>query len=44
VNSQAGKYALGADAIVALKNAGVSDKIIAAMLKRNENPSGTRFE
>jgi hypothetical protein len=42
VNSQPGKYLLGADDIVALKNAGVSDKIIAAMLKRNENPAGAR--
>lgn len=42
VNSQPGKYALGADDIVALKNAGVSDKIIAAMLRRNENPAGAK--
>jgi hypothetical protein len=38
VNSQPGKYALGADDIVALKQAGVSDKIIGAMLKKNEAP------
>lgn len=39
VNSQPGKYALGADDIVALKRAGVSDKIIGAMLKKNESPA-----
>lgn len=40
VNSQPGKYALGADDIVALKRAGVSDKIIGAMLRRNDSASG----
>jgi hypothetical protein len=32
VNSQPGKYKTGADDLIALKSAGVSDKIIAAML------------
>jgi hypothetical protein len=40
INSQPGKYALGADDILALKNARVSDKIIAAMLNRNNAVSG----
>lgn len=35
VNSQPGRYALGADDLLALKKAGISDKIIAAMLVRN---------
>lgn len=42
VNSQPGAYALGADNIVALKQAGISDKIIAAMLKRNESADAKR--
>jgi hypothetical protein len=40
VNSQPGRYALGADDILALKNAGVSDRIIAAMLNRNNGATG----
>jgi hypothetical protein len=40
VNSQLGKYALGADDIVAVKRAGVSDNIIGAMLRRNGSGSG----
>jgi hypothetical protein len=35
VNQQPGRYALSADDMIALKNAGVSDKIIAAMVVRN---------
>jgi len=35
VNQQPGKYTLAADDIVALKNSGVSDKVIAAMIVRN---------
>jgi hypothetical protein len=35
VNQQPGKYALTADDIIALKSAGVSDKIMAAMIVRN---------
>jgi len=34
VNTQPGKYSLGADDIIALKKAGVSEKIITAMLNR----------
>jgi hypothetical protein len=35
VNQQQGRYALSADDIIALKNAGVSDKILSAMIVRN---------
>lgn len=35
VNSQPGKYSLGAEDIIALKNQGVSDKIIGSMVNRN---------
>jgi hypothetical protein len=35
VNQQPGTYALSADDIIALKNAGVTDKVIAAMVVRN---------
>jgi hypothetical protein len=35
VNQQPGKYSLTADAIIALKTAGVSDKVISAMIVRN---------
>ncbi len=37
VQSQAGDYSLGADNIIALKKAGVSEKIITAMLNRPAN-------
>lgn len=37
VESQAGDYSLGADNIIALKKAGVSEKIITAMLNRPGN-------
>lgn len=45
INSQPGKYSLASDDVLALKRQGVSDKIIAAMLKRNgagasSQPSG----
>lgn len=40
VSSQPGAYELSADKIVALKRAGVSDKIITAMLKRNDTING----
>lgn len=40
VNSQPGRYALDADNIVTMKKAGVSDKIIAAMLNRNNAEGG----
>jgi hypothetical protein len=36
VNQQPGRYALSADDMIALKKAGASDKIIAAMVIRNE--------
>ncbi len=36
VNSQPGKYSLGADDVISLKKAGVSEKIIAAMMKRSK--------
>jgi hypothetical protein len=40
VNSQPGKYAIGADELIALKSAGVSDKIIVAiMAKAGATPS-----
>jgi hypothetical protein len=35
VNQQQGKYALSANDIIALKNGGVSDKIMSAMIVRN---------
>jgi hypothetical protein len=35
VNQQPGRYALSADDLVALKTAGVSDKVLAAMIVRN---------
>jgi len=35
VNSQAGKYSLGAGDVIALKNQGISEKIIAAMIRKN---------
>ncbi len=35
VNTQPGKYSLGADDIIALKQAGVPEKIIAAMLEKS---------
>jgi hypothetical protein len=38
VSTQPGKYSVGADDIIALKKAGVSEKIIAAMLKSNGIP------
>src|SRR5438309_6334540 len=40
VNQQQGRYALSADDMIALKTAGVSDKIIAAMVVRNNSTSG----
>jgi hypothetical protein len=35
INQQPGKYALGADDLIALKKGGVSDKVLAAMIVRN---------
>ncbi|HEV3330552.1 MAG TPA: PEGA domain-containing protein [Bryobacteraceae bacterium] len=40
VNQQPGKYALSADDMIALKKAGATDKLIAAMLVRNGASSG----
>src|SRR5689334_9475690 len=34
IKSQPGKYATGADDLIALKAAGVSDKVIAAMVEK----------
>jgi hypothetical protein len=39
INTQPGNYSLGADDIVALKKAGVSDRIIGAMLSRSSAPA-----
>ena len=36
VNTQAGKYSLGTDDLIALKKASVSDKIIAAMVSKGQ--------
>jgi hypothetical protein len=35
INSQPGKYSLGADDVIAWKKAGVSDKVLAAMIAKN---------
>lgn len=35
INSQPGKYSLGADDVIAWKKAGVSDKVLAAMVAKN---------
>jgi len=39
INQQPGKYALSSDDMIALKKAGVSDKILAAMLARGKTPA-----
>jgi hypothetical protein len=41
VNGQPGKYALSSDDVIALKKAGVSDKILAAMIGHSGTPKGT---
>lgn len=41
VSQQPGKYALSSDDILALKKAGVSDKILAAMIMRNGVANGS---
>jgi hypothetical protein len=38
INTQSGRYALGADDLIALRQAGVSEKILAAILQRNAAP------
>ncbi|MGD0130091.1 MAG: hypothetical protein ABSF46_32640 [Terriglobia bacterium] len=35
VNTQPGKYSLGTDDVIALKTAGVSEKVITAMLNKS---------
>jgi hypothetical protein len=46
ISSQSGQYSLSTDNLIALKQAGASDKVIAAMVNRNANASmnavGTR--
>ena len=39
VNTQPGQYAVGVDDVVALKHAGVSEKVIGAMMSRNNAPA-----
>ncbi|MGO9094437.1 MAG: PEGA domain-containing protein [Bryobacteraceae bacterium] len=41
VNTQPGQYALGVDDVVALKQAGVSEKVIAAMMGKNSAPAAS---
>jgi hypothetical protein len=41
VNSQPGTYSLDSDAVIALKQGGVSDKVIAAMVGRNNSAATT---
>jgi hypothetical protein len=41
INQQPGKYALSSDDMIALKNAGVSDRIMAAMIVRNGTGNGS---
>jgi hypothetical protein len=36
IDAQPGKYSLGVDDVLSLKTAGVSDKLLAAMLRKNE--------
>lgn len=40
INSQPGKYSLGVDEMVALKGAGVSDKVVSAMVTKNTSATG----
>lgn len=40
INASAGHYDTGADALIALKKAGVTDKEVGAMLMKNANPNG----
>ncbi len=41
VNTQPGQYTVGVDDVVALKGAGVSEKVIAAMMSKGSAPSGS---
>jgi hypothetical protein len=40
INASAGHYDTGADALIALKKANVTDKEVGAMLMKNANPNG----
>jgi hypothetical protein len=40
VNASAGHYDTSADALIALKQAGITDKEVGAMLMKNANPNG----
>jgi hypothetical protein len=40
VNASAGHYDTGTDALIALKQAGITDKEVGAMLMKNANPNG----
>lgn len=40
INASPGHYDTGADALIALKQSGVTDKEISAMLMKNANPNG----
>jgi hypothetical protein len=40
INASAGHYDTGADALIALKQAGITDKEVGAMLMKNANPNG----
>jgi hypothetical protein len=40
ISASAGHYDTGADALIALKQAGITDKEIGAMLMKNANPNG----
>jgi hypothetical protein len=41
INASAGHYDTGTDALISLKQAGVTDKEVGAMLMKNANPNGT---
>lgn len=40
INASAGHYDTGTDALIALKQAGITDKEVGAMLMKNANPNG----
>jgi hypothetical protein len=42
VNTQPGQYTVGVDDVVALKQAGVSEKVIAAMMSRGSAPASSQ--
>lgn len=41
INASAGHYDTGTDALIALKQAGITDKEVGAMLMKNANPNGS---